>query len=1016
MTTISDVKALKETVDGHEAELNGAIRSLESHVSYLSSSSSWEDATLATLAEQKKLAAVVGPILAQTDAASATKTTLNSLDANAKAWLGKNMGAYWSAVLAEAQTNASLAVLRNRMKTLQLQVEGLASDVEAGLKKDEKPEELEALAKSVADNIEDAEELGATVSALVSDLEETYRTAVQTAAQDPASYDTKSVNAMNRAAAVALAAKDVTLQSLAERVAACEDQLEDIITRLGELEVEVNDLKKLLDLIQSVSFLSDHSSDYASAYYQLDPDNRTDDGCMKRIPEGTISLSYLIRPASAAAALTEENLWNDGLNVFGYYAQPITKAAVETFDLNVTNVEVDQNVPGLVTVTVDNAFDSEDFYFKKTGAKVALSITSGKTDITSKFVEIIPVDASGRKYVESISLTKLSLEVKKTLTDKNLKATVNPDDAYNTSVTWSSSDEDIATVDANGVVKAIAVGKAVITATSVGINEWGKQLTAQCEVEVKPDIDLVGPDTVEENQKVKINLQSANYIDPSEVLWRSSDEGKATVTKDEDGNAIVTGVQTTYNLNSNEYDSIYITCVVGTEDPMTLTKEFKVLNVLPKTFSISVKEGDNDPVPLAADATSYSVKAGKTITLISTINEGVDNSKFEIKYRYNNNDVAKVDLHTGVVTTYAGKFGTEPIQVRAENASGSSYLYPLGSVPNRWLNIDVQPYFVTGITIPNTTVAPGESATMTASFTSDGGDGVQPSDKTLTWTSDDPDLVNITPEGVLTANSEGREGTTTIRAITSGEHSVPVGADPVVGSCQVTVQKPVKALDVGYYFYDDGDWSETYDSNKNLVGIVFYVGNPTLEDLDYLGKAYPQCTHGLVVSTVELSSKFGGYQDQTGHISGWGMSDYLNANYVGTSETVINGFVSTEGLKAYRVARGTDYVNVVTILDSAELPNESASVQDPTATPWYIPSYKEMTLLKNNLSKVNASLSSISKSNINSSGYYWTSSFYVTNNNYKDYIANPFDMSTGSWKGTSNEKDTQYPVRVVLAF
>ena len=60
-----------------------------------------------------------------------------------------------------------------------------------------------------------------------------------------------------------------------------------------------------------------------------------------------------------------------------------------------------------------------------------------------------------------------------------LKATVNPSDASNKNVTWKSSDDKIATVDANGKVTAVAVGKATITVTT---EDGGK--TATCEVTV----------------------------------------------------------------------------------------------------------------------------------------------------------------------------------------------------------------------------------------------------------------------------------------------------------------------------------------------------------------------------------------------------------------------------------------------------------------------------------------------------------------------------------------------------
>lgn len=67
--------------------------------------------------------------------------------------------------------------------------------------------------------------------------------------------------------------------------------------------------------------------------------------------------------------------------------------------------------------------------------------------------------------VESITLDKTEgiLNVGNTVT---ITATVAPEEATNPAVTWSSSDESVATVDETGKVTAVATGNATITATS----------------------------------------------------------------------------------------------------------------------------------------------------------------------------------------------------------------------------------------------------------------------------------------------------------------------------------------------------------------------------------------------------------------------------------------------------------------------------------------------------------------------------------------------------------------------
>ena len=73
---------------------------------------------------------------------------------------------------------------------------------------------------------------------------------------------------------------------------------------------------------------------------------------------------------------------------------------------------------------------------------------------------------------------------------EQLTATVTPDNATNKNVTWSSNDDTIATVDANGNVTAVAAGTATITVTT----EDGSH-TATCKVTVKDPVYSMATDT-----------------------------------------------------------------------------------------------------------------------------------------------------------------------------------------------------------------------------------------------------------------------------------------------------------------------------------------------------------------------------------------------------------------------------------------------------------------------------------------------------------------------------------------
>lgn len=62
---------------------------------------------------------------------------------------------------------------------------------------------------------------------------------------------------------------------------------------------------------------------------------------------------------------------------------------------------------------------------------------------------------------------------------KPLTATVAPEDATDKTVTWSSSDEKIVTVDASGSTTAVAVGTATVT-----VKTADGEFTADCAVTV----------------------------------------------------------------------------------------------------------------------------------------------------------------------------------------------------------------------------------------------------------------------------------------------------------------------------------------------------------------------------------------------------------------------------------------------------------------------------------------------------------------------------------------------------
>lgn len=113
-----------------------------------------------------------------------------------------------------------------------------------------------------------------------------------------------------------------------------------------------------------------------------------------------------------------------------------------------------------VTLSVD-----EDSVARLDGNRI-IAVNNGGTKITAT-CGIVKTSAKVTiaTKVEQITLNKTEgvLTVGNSVT---VTATVTPDNATNTTVNWTSSDEKVATVDSNGKVTAVAAGNATITATS----------------------------------------------------------------------------------------------------------------------------------------------------------------------------------------------------------------------------------------------------------------------------------------------------------------------------------------------------------------------------------------------------------------------------------------------------------------------------------------------------------------------------------------------------------------------
>ena len=159
-----------------------------------------------------------------------------------------------------------------------------------------------------------------------------------------------------------------------------------------------------------------------------------------------------------------------------------------------------------------------------------------------------------------------------------ITATVKPEDAFNRTVTWSSSDPSIATVDENGTVTAIAKGEAIITAESAD------GVKAECKVTVEKKVAAIELSESEKTVFVGDTFTITATVKPDNawnrtVTWSSSDPSIATVDENGTVTAIAEGEAI---ITAESADGVTAECKVTVEKKESFGK--KLLNVITAPF------------------------------------------------------------------------------------------------------------------------------------------------------------------------------------------------------------------------------------------------------------------------------------------------------------------------------------------------------------------------------------------------------------------------------------------------
>jgi len=374
----------------------------------------------------------------------------------------------------------------------------------------------------------------------------------------------------------------------------------------------------------------------------------------------------------------------------------------------------------LATVKPDDATDKTVTWYTsdESIAKVdyngkVTAVREGSTTITAKAGEKSATCAVSvsKKVVDVTSVTLNKTELTLTEGDsETLTATVKPDDATDKTVTWTSSDASIASVDANGKVTAVKDGSATITAKA-------GEKTATCAVTVSKNIVAVTSVTLNKTELTLTEGDSetlAATVKPDDatdrtVTWSTSDATVATV----DNNGKVSAVKE---------GSATITARAGEESA---------------TCAVSISKKVIEVTSVTLNKTELVLTEGDSETLTATVKPD-DATDKTVTWSTSDESIAKVD-NNGKVT--ALKEGTATIIAKA----GAKSAICAVSVSKKVIE-------VTSVTMnkAEVTLTEGDSETLTATVKPD-----DATDKTVTWSTSDATIATVDNNGKVTAVKAG---------------------------------------------------------------------------------------------------------------------------------------------------------------------------------------------------------------------------------------------------------------------
>ena len=199
----------------------------------------------------------------------------------------------------------------------------------------------------------------------------------------------------------------------------------------------------------------------------------------------------------------------------------------------------------LSAVVLPSTADNKSLVWRSDNEKVATVGEDGLVHALSKGIAIISASSLDGSGVTSSCRVSVLRPVSEILLDRNsvvlsegdtvrISAVVFPSTADNKSLVWRSDNEEVVTVDDDGLVHALSKGIAIISASSLD----GSGVTSSCRVSVLRPVSEILLDrnsvVLSEGDTVRISaVVLPSTADNKFLEWRSDNENVATV--DEDG-------------------------------------------------------------------------------------------------------------------------------------------------------------------------------------------------------------------------------------------------------------------------------------------------------------------------------------------------------------------------------------------------------------------------------------------------------------------------------------------------